>query len=234
MCQVKSSIFSELYTTFPTSINRIDCGSKCAPYNENGIPFCCDLDHIVPTAYQAEWEYLKANTDLWRLWKSEDATITSDLIAEAPEGQKLIACKGYQYCQREFRTISCRSFPFFPYINSQNEFLGLSFYWEYKDRCWVISNLSVVSRTFIDQFIKTYEHLFKIFPEDKENFSAFSRGMRDLFIRSKRRIPLLHRNGFGYKISPRSERIRRFPKQEFPKFSVYKIAGTLLFPDETE
>jgi hypothetical protein len=234
MCHLMSSIFPDLYSSFHAPITSIDCGSKCAPYNENGIPFCCDIDHIVPTAYLAEWEYLQTSTDLWRLWHSGDTTITSELFAGTPEGQELVACKGYQYCQRECRTLSCRSFPFFPYINSQGEFLGLSFYWEYRDRCWVISNLHIVSQIFIDQFVQTYERLFKIFPEDKENFSGFSSGMRNLFARSKRSIPLLHGNGFGYKISPWSERMRRFPKQEFPKFSIYKIAGTLLFPDETD
>jgi hypothetical protein len=233
MSQLLSTIFTNLYSCFPSPINVIDCGSKCAPYNERGMPFCCDITHIIPTAYHAEWEYLQSKTDLWRFWQSVDPSINSELHAETPNGQVLIACKGYQYCQREFRAFSCRSFPFFPYISSKGEFLGLSYYWEYRDRCWVISNLQVVSQLYLEQFIQAYQQLFMIFPEEMEYFSHFSKFIRDYLANSKRSISLLHKNGFGYKISPQSERMRRLPIKDFPKFGPYKIAATLRFPDES-
>lgn len=232
MCHLTPITFSQLYNRFSSPIVPINCGSKCAPYNEDGIPFCCDIRHTIPTAYQAEWEYLRANTDLWQLWKSEDSALTAELSSETPEGQLLIACRGIEYCQRGYRSISCRSFPFFPYIDSTGEFIGLSYYWEYEDRCWVISNLQKVSSTFIKEFIMTYEYLFATDVHDRENYAHFSAHMRNTFADLKRSIPLLHRNGIAYKMSPRSERLHRYPAESFSKFGLYKIAAALPFPDE--
>ncbi|MFU8772436.1 MAG: hypothetical protein ACNA8H_08465 [Anaerolineales bacterium] len=234
MCHTQSTYFNRLYTNFSSPISAIDCGSKCAPYNAAGVPFCCDTNHVVPSAYQAEWEYLRSSTDLWQVWQSDDPNITSELCAQTPEGQVLIACKGHRYCQREFRALSCRSFPFFPYINSRGEFIGLSYYWEYEDRCWVISNMHVVPLSFIEQFTLTYEQLFEVYPQEKDNFSYFSELTRHQFARSQRSILMLHKNGFGYKISARSERIRRFPVEKFPKLGPYKIAAELPFPGEKD
>jgi hypothetical protein len=232
MRQPPSTKFASLYSRFPSPINITDCGSRCAPYNDAGIPFCCDLRYTIPTAYQAEWDYLRSNTDLWKLWQSDDPAVNSELHDQTPDGQVLIACKGHQYCQRQFRSISCRSFPFFPYIDSKDEFIGLSYYWEYEDLCWVISNLQVVSTVFIEECIMTFEDLFDVDAYDRENYGHFSAQMRQNFAKMNRSIPLFHRNGFEYKISPRSERLRRFPIERFPKFGLYKIAAELSFSDE--
>ena len=232
MCHLTPITFSQLYNRFSSPIVPIDCGSKCAPNNEAGIPFCCDIRHTVPTAYQAEWEYLRANTNLWQLWKSEDSALTAELSSETPEGQVLIACKGIEYCQRGYRSITCRSFPFFPYIDSTGEFIGLSYYWEYEDRCWVISNLQKVSSTFIEEFIMTFDDLLANDTRDRVNYAHFSAQMRDDFAGMRRSIPLFHRNGFAYKISPRSERLRRYNAGTIPRFGPYRIAAALPFPDE--
>ena len=232
MCILPTKTFANLYAGFPSAINSIDCGEYCSIYNDDGIPFCCDIRHTIPTAYQVEWEYLQSNTGLWRMWQSDDPEIFVELLEQAPEGHTLIACKGHQLCQRGFRSISCRSFPFYPYISSRGELIGLSYYWEYEDRCWVISNLQVVTKGFLEEFIQTYEQLFELFGNEKKNFSDFSAEMREIFSRSHRAIPLLHRNGSAYKISPRDERLRRYPVERFPRLGPYKIAAELTFPDE--
>lgn len=228
-----SGDFAKLYARFQSPIQAINCGTKCSPYNERGVPFCCDPRHTVPTAYQAEWEYLEENSDLWRLWESESPRITAHLKAQAPESHVLIVCQGHERCQRGYRALSCRSFPFFPYLNSKREFIGLSYYWEYEERCWVISNLQVVSPQYRGEFIAAYDALFELMPAERESFRYQSSRMRRAFARRKRAIPLLHRNGHAYKITPRNERMRRTPYERMPKFGPYKIAAGLPFPDET-
>lgn len=234
MSEWKPVIFGDLYGRFQSPINKLDCGKKCAPYNENGVPFCCDTRHAVPTAYQAEWDYLQANTDLWHPWEGGDPMETGRLRAETPAGQVLVACKGHLLCQRGFRSLTCRAFPFFPYIDQQEAFIGLSYYWEYEDRCWVISNLDAVTPAYRDEFIGVYDQLFKDMPGEKENYQYHSAVMRRIFSQRHRTIPLLHRNGKTYKISPGSGRMRRVSPAQLPKFDPYQIASILPFPDELD
>ena len=137
--------FFNLYTGFSAPISKLDCGKNCAPYNENHIPFCCDTRHSLPVAYEDEWEYLKAHTDLWHLWNPRQPEHRRHMEKQVPPGQVLIECLGYTLCQRNFRSITCRAFPFYPYFSGEGEFIGVSYYWEYEDRCLVISNLRVVT-----------------------------------------------------------------------------------------
>lgn len=222
-----------MYARFETPISSLDCGDRCAPHNERGVPFCCDTRHAVPTAYQAEWEYLEANTDLWHRWQETNLSETAGLQDQTPEGQMLIACLGHERCQRNFRSITCRAFPFFPYVSREGKFIGLSYYWEYEGRCWVISNMQTVTLQYLAEFVATYDALFAAMPQELENFYYHSGIMRRVFGRRRRAIPLLHRNGRIYKITPRNGRLRRIPPQSLPSFGPYKIAAELPFPDGT-
>lgn len=220
------------YSRFHSPITDQDCGAKCAPYNEYGVPFCCDTKHAIPTAYDAEWDYLVHNTDLWHEWDGGDKAAWASLRSEIPQDQVLIECLGHQFCQRAYRSITCRSFPFFPYITDDGRFIGLSYYWEYEDRCWVISNLSLVNRSYRQEFVGAYEELFVRYPHEINNFAHHSKLMRDEFHRQQRAIPLLHRNGAAYKITPKNGRLRRVSQEKLPKFGVYKIASQMRFADE--
>jgi len=224
--------FARLYARFQAPIAAFDCGSKCAPYNENHRPFCCDTGHMVPTAYTAEWEHLQAVTAMWHPWEAEEPEETARLQAETPPGQVLIECQGHTRCQREHRALTCRAFPFFPYIDGTGEFIGLSYYWEYEDRCWVANNLQVVTPEFRIQFCAAYDELFALMPGEYENFRAHSEEMRRVFTRRRRAIPLIHREGGVYKLSPVTGRLRRANPESLPKFGPYRIAALLPFPDE--
>ena len=228
-----STDYKSLYRRFQSPIAALDCGEKCSPYNEGGAPFCCDTRHAVPTAYPAEWEYLQANTNLWHIWQGETPAETERLHSLAPEGQVLIACSGYAFCQREYRSIVCRAFPFFPYITRQGEFIGLAYYWEYEDRCWVVSNLATVRENYRAEFMAFFDDLFARLPGELEVFRGYSSTMRRVFGRRKRAIPLLHRNGLWYKITPRNGRARRISPEQLAEHGPYKIAAQLPFPDES-
>ncbi len=232
MPEAKTIDFSRLYARFQPPITTLDCGKKCAPYNEHGVPFCCDTHHTVPTAYLEEWQYLQANTDLWHLWQAKDPGETARLQAQTPTGQVLIACLGASLCQRGYRALTCRAFPFFPYITKGGEFVGLSYYWDYQERCWVISNLDRVTPEYRSDFIAAFDEVFEHMPQEKENFHYHSAVMRRIFGRRGRAVPLLHRNGHTYKISPGTGRMRRVPLESLPKFGPYQIADLLPFPGE--
>lgn len=224
--------FSVLYASFQAPVASINCGERCSPYNEQDSPFCCDTRHAVPTAYQVEWEFLQAHTDLWHLWKPESVSEWENLHQRTPSGHVLIECQGHRFCQRNFRSITCRAFPFFPYLTRLGEFIGLSYYWEYQEYCWIISNLALVSDEYRQEFITCFEYLFAQMPAEKDNFRYHSEVVRRIFGRWHRAIPLLHRNGHVYKITPRNGRLRRIEDGKLPMFGSYRVAAEMKFPDE--
>lgn len=216
-----------LYDAFDSPIASLDCGRKCAPHNPNGKPFCCDICHAVPAAYKSEWKYFRQYTNLWHVWRGDECgdgsqMANAGLKGETPVDMILLACLGPSQCQREYRAFSCRQFPFFPYVTLEYRFIGLAYEWEFEDKCWVISNLSRVTRKYRREFVRAYDRLFALFQSEFENYAHHSEKMRREFMRRKRRFPLLHRNGETYLVSPGSERLRLVSTGSLPKFGPYQ------------
>jgi hypothetical protein len=215
-----------LYDGFHSPIAELDCGRKCAPHNPSGKPFCCDICHAVPAAYTSEWSYLERNTDLWHEWRGAECEETTSkevarLKAGTPQNMVLLACLGPSLCQRDFRALSCRQFPFFPYVTSDYRFIGIAYEWQFESVCWVISNLAEVTQKYREEFLRTYDHLFALFQEEFEHYAYHSESMRAEFIKRRRRFPLLHRNGGYYLVSPNGERLARVNPDHLPRFGMY-------------
>jgi hypothetical protein len=134
----------------------------------------------------------------------------------------LLACLGPAQCQRPFRALSCRQFPFFPYVTSDYRFIGLAYDWEFENICWVISNLGEVTDAYRQQFVETHDRLFAFSQEAFDSYHIHSEQMREHFASLRRRIPLLHRNGGFYLLSPASERLEKSPVKHLPQFGPYK------------
>jgi len=219
---------ARLYERFDLPLAGLDCGAYCAPHNPSGKPFCCDICQAVPAAYPAEWETLRGRTDLWHAWRGDECPgdpAAADPRADLPEGMLLLACKGPAHCEREHRALSCRQFPFFPYISADDRFLGLAYEWEYEPICWVISHLEVVSAAYRQAFIEVFDALLAAWPEAHESYALHSEDMRARFAARHRRIPLLHRNGGLYLLSPASERLAHADHRRLPRFGPYRVAG---------
>jgi len=233
---LKAEDIRSIYDGFNAPIAEFDCGKKCAPHNPSGKPFCCDICQAVPAAYKSEWNYLEHSTDLWhtpalaggaREWRGnecEDANAkeVAHLKSETPKNMVLLACLGPSQCQRDFRALSCRQFPFFPYVTSEYRFIGLAYEWEFESKCWVISNLSSVTQKYREEFIHTYDKLFAFFQDEFDQYAYHSERMRAHFIKQKRRFPLLHRNGEYYLVSAGSEQLRLVNADRLPRFGFYK------------
>ena len=216
-----------LYDGFDSPIAALDCGRKCAQHNPSGKPFCCDICHAVPAAYQSEWKYVEQNTQLWHAWRGDECDGTTveeraHLESDTPRNMILLACLGPSQCEREFRALSCRQFPFFPYVTSDYRFLGLAYEWGFESKCWVISNLSEVTQQYRQEFVRTYDNLFALFQEEFENYAYHSEKLRLEFSQRKKRFPLLHRNGGTYLVSPVSERLHRIAGGSMPRFGPYR------------
>jgi hypothetical protein len=218
-----------LFDGFDSPIAKLDCGKKCAPHNPSGKPFCCDICHAVPAAFKSEWTYFQATTDLWHRYRGDECDASRDPEvgrrvpdSDLPSGMLPLACLGPDRCQRDYRALSCRAFPFFPYIASDYRFLGLACEWEFESVCWVISNLSAVTDEYHTEFLRTFDHLLALFDDVFENYAYHSERMRVHYASRKRRFPLLHRNGRAYLVSPISGRMQRVEVSSLPRFGFYK------------
>ena len=223
--------FEEIYRIFPHPLSNIDCGEKCGPFNEYGVPVCCDINLIVPSAYQAEWDYLKDKTDLWQPWSSSNP-VDADLEDDVQDGQVLLKCLGYQHCQRQFRTMTCRAFPFFPYLDGRGNFLGLVYFQEYEELCWIISNLSVVTSAYKADFQMAFERLFQQYPESKKSYSQYSSYLRKENISSDEKIILLDFEDNVLILDPDSEISYQVSYDDLDSFGPFSITKDLIFPDE--
>jgi Fe-S-cluster containining protein len=199
----KAKHYAKIYKRFSASISeQFDCGRMCAPLN-GGEPVCCSTQHAVPIVTTHEYELLKKRAKMWHRFKPFDRD-TRQIVKELDSGCKAIECEGARHCERDNRTLACRSFPFFPYLTKEKELIGLSYYWSFEDRCWVISNLSIVEQEFIDEIINVHEYLFKKDEDEKDAFLEQSASMRRVFSRQNRVIPIIGCSGDFFKVLPKS------------------------------
>jgi hypothetical protein len=216
---LKPADFTAFYEGFDAPVSRYDCGRKCAPLNK-GSALCCSSQHAGVVVHKVEFELLKTRTDIWSKFKPYDAS-TRQIVDELTHDCMALECKGVAFCERHNRTIACRSFPFFPYLTRQKEFVGIGTYWVFEDRCWMMSNLEIVERTFVEQFIATNEAIFAKDPSEFQTYVEFSASARRVFSRWKREIPLLGRDGKLLIVEPSTGAIRPGKPKDFPKMAPF-------------
>lgn len=212
-----NKVFAEIYAKFNAPIaSKLDCGKFCAPLNK-GEPVCCTTNNAVPVISKQEWKLLKSRTNLWHSFKPFDAQ-TRAIVEELPKSCAAIECKGAAFCERDNRSLACRSFPFYPYFTREGTLFGLSYYWAFEDRCWVISNLAKVEKAFIEELLKAYELLFENDEDEEQAFIDNSADHRRVFSRWERDIPIIGRCGGSFKVEPKSN--GRIIKAEFNGFEI--------------
>ena len=213
-----------LYAGFNLPISAVDCGQKCAPHNPSGIPFCCDICEAVPAAYESEWAALQKTTKLWHRYRGDECVAQPEALDEdvLPEGMLLLACLGAHACERENRLMSCRQFPFFPYVSSDYEFLGLAYDWEFEEKCWVISNLTQVTDVYREEFVRTFDGIFALFQDEFDSYAIRSEEMRDVFAEQQRGFVIVLRGGGLGMIDPLEEGITPLEAEQAPAFGAYR------------
>lgn len=212
--------YRRLYDMFQAPVTRFDCGRKCAPLN-GGDPVCCSTKHAVPVVERAEWSLLRSRSDLWRPHRPTDAAGKA-IAAELAKSCLAIECKGARHCERDNRSLACRSFPFFPYIDRKGRFIGLAIHWAFADRCWVMSNLGVVDDEFRRKFVAAYDYLFAVDAGEYGANKEHSAALRRVFSRRRWPIPLIGRDGGFFKVMPHGRGMRPCRLEALPKYGPYR------------
>ncbi|MBE0696909.1 MAG: hypothetical protein IH586_08290, partial [Anaerolineaceae bacterium] len=105
---------------------------------------------------------------------------------------------------------------------SDYRFIGLAYDWAFESTCWVISSLGLVREEYRREFIQTFDRLFELWPDELDGYAAHSEQMREHFARRRRRIPILHRRGGYYLLSPGNERLARVEIEKLKRFGPYQ------------
>ena len=85
----------------------------------------------------------------------------------------------------------------------------------------MMSNLEIVDKKFVQEFIATYEALFVKDPSEFTTYVDFSASARRVYSRWKREIPLLGREGELLIVEPSSGNIRPGKKKDYPKIAPF-------------
>ena len=216
----RRELYRGVYQKFQAPVSQFDCGRKCAPHN-GGEPVCCSTEHAIPVADRPEFDLLRSRTDLWRRYKPTDAQGRRE-IADLHHDCVAIQCKGARHCERDNRTMACRAFPFFPYMTRKGEILGLAYYWAFEDRCWIISNLGVVTPRFVQECIDAFEMMFAADRLEFEIHLRLAADMRRVFARRNAIIPIVGRDGTFFAVEPRTHVLRLATPAEFAAFGPYR------------
>lgn len=211
--------FAAVFDRFQASVSRFDCGRFCAPLND-GEPVCCSTKNAIPIVDKTEFQLLKSRSDLWRPFKPYDAN-SRQIVAELHKSCAAIECKGAKHCERDNRSMACRAFPFYPYFTRAGEMIGLATYWTFEDRCWLISNMQVVERDFVREFIAAYDYIFARDPDELKAMKSQSANHRRTFSRRNEAIALIGRDGGFFKVLPRSGRIVPLKADKLPRYGAY-------------
>ena len=91
----------------------------------------------------------------------------------------------------------------------------------------MISNLDIVARDFVREFVNAYEFLFFKDPEEYEAYQEHSLAMRRVFSRWKRPIPIIGRDGGYFQELPYGRGIKKADPKRFRKYGPWRSPEAL-------
>ncbi len=184
---------AELLKILHAPVTDFDCGTLCAPTND-GIPLCCDKAAIVPVLYKTEYKLLRRRSRLWRSYRPTNAH-QRELMQDTRNCDRLCECRGVEHCERENRSIVCRTFPFEPYLDHDDELVGLVYNFDFEGLCPLVASRHPIRQDYIDQAISMWELAFSWSETERDFYHDHSTTLRRSFGQKGRRIPVWSRQG---------------------------------------
>lgn len=166
-----SETYRDIYKNFIEPPLSIDCGKLCR--EQTGFPLCCSK--IIPVLYISEFLHLSSETEIWIKAENENL-VDKKFHSMIRQGIEMVIPCNYPgfVCQREIRPISCRTFPFLPFINNIGKVTGL--YLRSDFHCPLYLHLELINKEFIRQSAWYWEFLFSKSIREFENYKSLMRG----------------------------------------------------------
>lgn len=182
----------ELLATLQAPVTAFDCGTLCAPGN-GGVPVCCHAPSVLPVLYKAELALLQKRSDLWR--RHVPTGVDAGLRARARSCDVFAVCKGHTACERDNRALACRTFPFEPYLDHDDVFVGIVFAFEFASLCPLITSDHAIEPQFVAECCAMWRQLFAFDAAERAFYVGCSRTLRRQFGRRGERIPVFTERG---------------------------------------
>ena len=162
------------YRLLSASMIDFDCGRLCAPKND-GIPYCCDNEGVVPILFHEEYKWHRNNGKFWKRMPPNNREIRK-FIEESESYYVFSKCPGPGNCLRTKRSLNCMTFPFEPHVGRDGEIMGVAFASVSKSDCPLIGKpKKVFNPDYIANSITFWQELLELYPEEQELYIGESR-----------------------------------------------------------
>lgn len=113
------------------------------------------------------------------------------MLAEYDSKETLFCeCKGIEFCERENRSISCRTFPLEPYLDTRGVLVGLVFMKEFTGKCPLTLRAKDIRQEFIDSHFIFWEKLLFRLDSEYETFWNSSKSYRRSRAQTGKKFPI--------------------------------------------
>lgn len=169
-----------LYKLMEVPMTEFDCGQLCVT-EENGVPPCCDALKTVPVLFKSEYEWHRKRNDFWRQMNEDDPVYNTfcELI-DADDYEQFAICPGVEGCDRDQRSLVCRTYPFEPYIDEDGRLKGITFNYDEEEVCPLVSKLDLdLNGDYITNSLIYWDFIFKRFPDQFDIYYESSQQLRE-------------------------------------------------------
>ena len=164
----------QLYRLLSVRMTDFDCGKHCAPQN-SGVPYCCDKGKVTPVLFKDEYQWHRQRGGFWRKMPVKTKS-DRKLVEESCSYNVFAVCPGVQNCRRTSRSLTCRLFPFEPFLDSTGYVKGLVYQDGDNRSCSLMEKPQhMYNQLYIRNAIRVWQELVDTFPEDKDLYMRESR-----------------------------------------------------------
>lgn len=185
--RISDKKLKRFYELLSVPMIDFDCGKLCAPKN-GGFPVCCENEDVVPVLFHEEYKYHWKNGRFWKRMPPITKEI-KEFIEESEDYYVFAKCPGVAKCDREKRSLNCRTFPLEPYLDKKGEITGLAYADARQVNCPLIGKpMTIFNPDFMRNAITFWGEMFALYPEEKEMYMDESRKRDRRITRAKERL----------------------------------------------
>lgn len=170
------------YDLLSPDMYDFNCAELCAVKN-GGEPYCCDSRHVIPLLYRDEirWDR-ECGVHIWQTLNGEEVAKLELPLEVEPELEVYATCRYAPECPRKERALICRTFPFLPYFDENDELAGLTYNFFVEGKCPLVGRMDLKPNAdYLENSCQYWQELLEIFPEDKALYTFESKEIRKRF-----------------------------------------------------